>query len=183
MNYLFKWYTNKLTKMPIRTKAITTCVIYGCGDLICQAIEKYYLPTASSLNLPRTIKQASFGLMIAPYFHLQFCIIIPYMFPLTNKLARVKAIVYDQTVATTIFHSLYFLYLDYLIGKTIVKEEIQDKVTTAVSRSWGYWPFVQFFNFSYIPSHFRVQFSNFFGIFWSAYISYVQNVKSKYLNI
>jgi protein Mpv17 len=177
----FKWYTHQLSIMPIRTKCITTFFIYGTGDLICQYMERYQ-DKSRKINPIRALRQATFGFIISPYIHFQFCIALPYLFPTGTNYRVLKMIAYDQTIATTIFHIGYFIWLDLSAGKSFkqMSECLSRKVYTAVTSSWGYWPFIQFFNFSYTPIQFRVQVSNFFGILWSAYISYVQNVKHKH---
>jgi protein Mpv17 len=177
MNAL-KWYTHKLTIMPIGTKCLTSFFIQGCGDQICQYIERYQ-DKNKRINFIRTLRQASFGFIMAPYFHFQFCVFLPYLFPENTKYRAFKMILLDQTIATTLFHTAYFVFLDYASGKSFnqISNCITQKVSTAVTSSWRFWPFIQLFNFTYVPIQFRVQFSNLFGIFWGAYLSYVQNVK------
>ena len=77
-----KWYGSKLDSHPLTTKCITSFITFGCGDLICQTLEKKY-GKLKKYDSIRFLKQASFGVIATPYFHLQFCVIIPYLFPKT----------------------------------------------------------------------------------------------------
>jgi protein Mpv17 len=181
MSAAFSWYNRRLIDKPILTKAITSFCTFGTGDLISQYLE-YYSSGKKKFNFRRFITQASFGFMIAPYFHLQFCKIMPYLFP-PGRFSVLKNIVYDQTIGATIFTSSFFTYLDMMSGKSFPEaiNELKLKLLPTIYDNWKVWPFLMAINFSMVPIQFRVLFSNICGMFWVAYLSYVQNVKSKRL--
>jgi hypothetical protein len=178
MNIL-RSYEKLLNKKPIITKAVTSFCTFGLGDLICQSLEK-----KENINWKRFLIQASFGFMIGPYFHLQFCKIMPYLFPFNKKFSTVKSVAYDQTVGATLFTTMFFSYLDKFNGKSFdqIKEGLKQKLFPTLKDNWKIWPILMAINFSIVPIQYRVLYANFWGMLWVAYLSYVQNVKSKKLH-
>lgn len=173
--FLFRKYNHLLDTRPIITKCCTSFVTFGMGDLISQKIE------GKEFNPKRFFIQASFGFMIASYFHIQFCKIMPFLFPSTSKHAVVKNILYDQLFGAPIFTSCFFLYLDVMGGKSFNQagDELKVKLFPTILDNWKVWPFLMAINFSVVPLAYRVLFANICGMFWSAYLSWVSNVKSK----
>lgn len=181
---VLKWYGNLLETKPIRTKCITTFITFGAGDLLCQYFE---IKSKSKLKYDyiRAFRQASFGFLISPYLHLQFSIIIPYLFPSGKRFTIIKSVIYHQTIVTGILIVAFFIYLDLLSGKSFDQtlKELRIKFFQCLFASWSVWPVLMTINFSIIPVHWRLLFANFCGLFWNGYLSYMQNVQSKNLSI
>jgi hypothetical protein len=177
---LVKRYGKLLEERPIITKCVTSFFTFGMGDLICQYFEKK-LSNRTSWDITRFFKQASLGVCITPYLHLQFAVIMPYLFPNTRKINIIKSVIYDQTIGAVIFTSLFFTYLDLVSGKNLqqIKEELKVKLFPTLKANWTVWPLLMLINFSVVPVPWRVLFANICGMFWGAYLSFVQNVKSK----
>lgn len=177
---IVKRYGQLLEEKPIITKCVTSFFTFGMGDLICQYFEKK-LSSRKHWDSLRTFKQASLGFCITPYLHLQFAIIMPYLFPNTKKINVLKSVVYDQTIGAVIFTTLFFTYLDLAAGKNFeqIIEELKVKLFPTLKANWSVWPFLMLINFSIIPVPWRVLYSNICGMFWGAYLSFVQNNKSK----
>jgi protein Mpv17 len=172
-----------LNDKPIITKAITSFCTFGGGDLICQTLENAS-GGKKGYQFKRYFIQASFGFFFAFYAHTQFCIIMPKLFPPGPVINVVKSVVYDQTVNSVIFTTGFFTYIDFFSGKNKeeIKQEIKTKLWPTLLMNWSIWPFLMAINFSVVPSKYRVLFANINGMFWVAYMSYVQNVKSKNKN-
>jgi protein Mpv17 len=175
-----QWYSDLLIQKPIITKCITSWITFGTGDLICQYLENRG-KKSPQYDWIRYLRQASFGFLIAPYLHLQFCVIMPYLFPSSKKNAVIKSVLYDQTLGATIFTSAFFGYLDLTSGKKLEQtyQELKVKLLPTLFDNWKIWPFLMFVNFAFVPMKYRVLYSNIFGMLWVAYLSYVQNVKAK----
>ena len=171
-------YSHQLEKKPILTKCITSFCTFGLGDLISQYLEKKN--TDKPWEWVRFIRQASFGFVIAPYFHLNYCVISPRFFGGSSK-GVLMSVIYDQTVSVCIFTSLFFTYLDTTSGKSLQQatDELKVKMLPTLLANWKVWPFIMLINFTIIPIPFRVFYTNICGMFWAAYLSYVQNVKAK----
>lgn len=176
MNF-FRWYNKVIEQRPITTKCFTSFITFGCGDLICQQIEKF-TNKEKKFDFMRTIKQGSFGFVVTPYLHLQFCIIMPYLFRGKGLVYTIKNITYDQSIGAPIFTSLFFMYLDMSSGKRFeeAKKELQVKLLPTLIMNWKIWPFLMAINFAFLPIQYRVLYANIMGMFWSAYLSYMQNL-------
>lgn len=175
---MIAWYNKKLIEKPLITKAITSFCTFALGDVICQYLEHHYKGTPYSLN--RAIKQGSFGFFFSPYFHFQFSYFIPKYFPNTKISNVIKSIAWDQTFNAVVFTSCFFAYLDLTNGKGLSNtyEALKSKLWPTLCDNWKVWPFLMAINFSIVPIHWRVMYANIFGMFWAAYLSFVQNVKS-----
>ena len=77
---ILSWYSNLLSKNPYKTKVITSFIIMGAGDVICQLLENKNKKSKNTINLKRTLKQASFAFLLTPYLHFQYNVIIPKYF-------------------------------------------------------------------------------------------------------
>jgi len=76
---MFRSYNDVIHRKPIITKALTQFVIFGAGDVFCQFIEKGQSKKASKkFDEVRSLKQAIFGFVFAPYGHFHFCKVIPF---------------------------------------------------------------------------------------------------------
>ena len=174
---MIKWYSNLLIKKPLTTKCVTSFITFGLGDVICQQLEKNSQP--KQFDIIRVLKQASFGVIVTPYLHLQFNVIIPRFF----GGSIVKTLLYDQTVGATLFAVMFFTYLDTMNGVGL-KESLNNtyiKMPATLIANWKLWPMAQLINFTVVPPHYRVFFANMVGIIWNTYLSYMQNVISKEL--
>lgn len=175
------WYTRMLKEKPFTTKCITSFITFGLGDLICQSIESKYNKEikAKPYDFKRAFKQASFGVFITPYLHIQFNIIMPKLFPKPGYLNLCKLLLYDQTINASIFIFCFFSYIDYFNNvnfRTSLSNTLLKFPPTLIA-NWKLWPAAQFINFTVVPAEYRVFFANIIGIVWNTYLSYVQNSK------
>lgn len=179
---LLRAYGRLLQEKPISTKCITSFVTFGAGDLMCQYFEINYAGK-SKYDLNRAFKQATFGFLVSPYLHLHFSIVMPTLFPATKKYSVVKSLLYDQTIGASVFISLFFGYLDFMSGKSYQQfcDEMKVKFMPTLVANWSVWPAIMLINFTFVPVQWRVLYANIAGMFWNAYLSYVQNVKAKTL--
>ena len=176
---VIEWYTDKLIKKPFITKSITSFFTFGLGDFICQSIEGKLTGSKKSYDLKRILRQACFGFAVTPYFHLQFNIIIPKLFPGSGPLNLVKIIAYDQTIGASLFLIIFFSYMDTMNGVNInqsIKDTFQ-KLPSCMIANWKLWPLAQALNFTIVPPPYRVLFANSVGIIWNTYLSFIQNNK------
>ena len=185
MNFI-RWYTAKLESNPFITKCTTSFITFGLGDLICQSFENKYRDEKDKLksyDFKRFLMQASFGVMITPYLHFQFNVLMPRMFNQTGTLNLVKLIAYDQTINASFFIFCFFTYLD-LVNGVDIKTSLHNtliKYPSTIIANWKLWPAFQIYNFTLAPPAYRVFNANIFGLLWNVYLSYMQNVKGKEL--
>ena len=180
MNFV-NWYTNKLVTSPLITKGITSFIMFGGGDILCQMYFKDQSKKEESLDYKRALKQASFGLAYTPYFHFSFNIMLPGLFNKPGTANLVKLVIFDQTFNSTVFILCFFSYLDFFNGLGIKESLNKTKglfLPTLVD-NWKLWPLAQVINFTIIPPPYRVFFANIVGLFWNFWLSYIQNVRCK----
>jgi hypothetical protein len=172
-------YNDLLIKRPVITKALTGSVIFALGDYLCQEMERRIIKKDKSIaiSFQRIIKQASFGLVAAPYLHLQFNFIIPRLFPEGSRFATVKSVAYAVTISDGLFNLFFFSYMCFVNKKTLKQSihEIPEKYIPVQITNMKVWPFLTGFNFTFIPPNYRVLFDNVLCIFWNIYLSYVEN--------
>jgi hypothetical protein len=173
-------YEVLLKKSPIKTKAATAFLIFGLGDILCQHMENKLLKTNRKFEINRVIKGASFGIVVAPYLHLQFCYIIPTLFQEGTKYFALKSTTYAVIISGSIFNMGYFIYMtlsekyhkkDY----SNLTDEVMKKFVPVQIMNIKIWPFLTGFNFYFMPPHYRVLFDNFASIFWMCYLSYIEH--------
>jgi hypothetical protein len=179
---ILSWYSNLLSKNPYKTKVITSFIIMGAGDVICQLLENKNKKSKNTINLKRTLKQASFAFLLTPYLHFQYNVIIPKYFAV-GKYQILKIILYDQTVNAVVCISAFFLYMDFLNKEGVFNiktdqsnDQFYEKLKVGLIGNYKIWPFASLANFTIIPIHYRVFFANIVGLFWNIYLSYLQNV-------
>jgi hypothetical protein len=179
MNTALSWYSNVLVTRPLISKASSAFVIFGLGDYLCQEMELKILKKPGKIDFKRIFKQSLFGVVVAPYLHLQYCKIIPRLFPGENPASVMKSILYAVTVSDGIFNFSYFTFMSLCNQNTktndsSVMNDIMEKFIPVQMTNMKIWPFLTGFNFYIVPMHFRVLFDNFFCIFWNIYLSYVE---------
>ena len=186
MNFL-SWYTRMLKEKPFSTKSITSFFTFGLGDFICQSVESKFdnksdkaKAAVKPYNWKRIFKQCIFGVIMTPYLHIQYNILIPKFFPNPGALNTAKLLFYDQTVNASVFLLAFFTYMDLLndvdLGTSLKNTYV--KFFPTLIANWKVWPGVQLVNFTFVPPEYRVLFVNVVAIGWNTYLSYVQNVKS-----
>ena len=175
------FYNKCLSSRPLLTKAISGCFVFALGDYLCQKVENHYIfhtPNAQ-IKWKRVLKQASFGFVVAPYLHLQYNILVPWLFPEALRFSTAKAVAYAVTVSDGIFTIVFFSYMNFINGRNM-KEALVDvpkKTVPVMINNLKIWPFLTGFNFTFVPFNFRVLFDNGMCIFWNIYLSYVENTQ------
>lgn len=175
---LLEKYNKCIQKRPILTKSITSFCTFSLGDFMSQRIEIFSNPL-QKYNFIRTMKQGSFGFIVTPYLHMQFCLIMPYLFPGKAILATIKSVTYDQLIGAPIFLTFFFYYLDLSNGLNFQQatEEYKKKFMPTLYMNWTIWPAIMAINFSIVPVPYRVLYANLTGMFWSVYLALKQNAK------
>jgi protein Mpv17 len=85
--------------------------------------------------------------------------------------ARVAA---DQTLfaPTNLF---IFLSSMAIMEGSSPSEKLEKTYTTALTKNWMVWPFVQLINFRFIPLEHRVLLVNVISLGWNCYLSYINS--------
>ena len=180
MSRFLRSYNILIDRHPIKTKSVTCFFIFGIGDYLCQKMEIKY-EIIKEFSVKRCLMQSSFGFIGAPYLHLQYCKIIPRIFPEHTKYSTAKSVLYALTISDGIFNLLFYIYMDLISGKGIERaiKEFKKKYIPTMIANWKVWPILTTFNFTIVPIQLRVLFDNFCCIFWNIYLSFMQNKKDE----
>lgn len=184
-------YNRLLEEHTLITKTITTIILFGLGDILCQLIEKYYFLSITKINFYRMLKMASTGIVLGPYVHFNMCILIPYFWPdMNNTYDFIVSVAYDVIISGGIFNYVFFLFMflqsipseEYnkrSIWSIVSDKVLIDKFIEVEINDIKIWPFLVAFNFFFIPMQYRVLVDNFFCIFWNIYLSFIENNTSE----
>lgn len=142
-------------------------------------------------DLSRTQKMAFFGLVFAgPTLHIWYSNILPKLanrifsyeilkpYSTINKKV-VCSVFLDQTVFTSFNLIFFFMFMDYVDSRNIIKswKNCKKKFTSTIYANWKLWPIAQLINLSFIPIQYRVLYVNLVGVFWNCFLSYSQYKK------
>lgn len=182
----FQWYSEKLETHPILTKAITSGIISGSADLICQAIS--YKKRAAeneeeelTFDLARTGRFTFMGsAFVAPIVHNWYGL-LGSRIPGNSLSAILKRLFCDQILFAPLFIPSFMTTLFTLEGQDmnsilpVLKRDVPDVVVS----NWTLWIPAMFVNFAYIPLQWQVLYSNCVGLVWNIYVSWKTQEESK----
>eukprot|EP00754_Rhynchopus_humris_P004060 Rhum_TRINITY_DN1208_c0_g1::Rhum_TRINITY_DN1208_c0_g1_i1::g.3698::m.3698/K13348/MPV17; protein Mpv17 len=172
------WYSRLNARHPLRVKAITTAVMFGLGDVLCQTIEHAEYDTL------RTARMASIGMLwTGPVLHFYFLRLSQ---PPFASLSPLLLTVFDQAVGAVCLTTSFFFLMGSLQGALAGSSNpvadgiavVTDELVPTMLSNWCIWPLLNFVSFSYVPVQYRVLWTSFWGVFWNAYLSYRANLRS-----
>ncbi|KAF0695243.1 Aste57867_13935 [Aphanomyces stellatus] len=175
---LWQQYMHLLEKYPLTTKALTSSVIAGTGDVLCQTAFE-----SKPFDVQRFATFTALGgVFIAPTLHVWYGFLNRAITG-TAKAAVASRLVLDQFVFAPTFMASFFGVLLVVTpsdpaseGDSLAKR-FQDKLNRdwwpAVQTNWVVWIPAQLCNFALVPPALQVLFSNVIGLFWNAYMSYI----------
>ena len=65
-------------------------------------------------------------------------------------------------------------------GPNDVMSKLQSKFIGTLFASLKFWPCVNIINFAFVPVEYRVLYNNMLSLFWSGYLSYINNIGRKW---
>jgi len=161
-------YNRMLEQHPVLTKATTSTVLIGVGDVLCQlAFEGH------GFDFGRLFRACLLGgLYVGPSLHVWYNFV--------NKLApgvgagpALRRLVLDQGLFAPCAVAIYVTLLLILEGRA---EEVLPKLSadfwTMLRSNWVLWIPAQALNFRYVPLQHRVLFSNCVALLWNTYLSF-----------
>ncbi|CAL0331033.1 unnamed protein product [Lupinus luteus] len=196
---VWKWYQNSLSLHPVKTQVISSCVLWGVGDITAQFIThhaslssktKKHLQLSESdvkfmINWRRVAVTSMFGAgFVGPVGHFwyegldKFIRLKLHLMP-TSAHAIATKVAMDGMIFGPVHLFVFFSYMGLCSGKTIpqVKEELKKNFLPALILEGGVWPFVQVFNFRYVPVKYQLLYVNLFCLVDSAFLSWLEQQK------
>jgi len=168
------WYSTKLDTHPIITKSLTSGLISGGGDFVCQALTQSGKETVGSdkeeFDIQRTGRFAALGAFwVGPALHYWYNILFR---ALPNHV--VARVVLDQSVFAPISCTTFLSILWTWEGEKLstLGTRLQNNIPSIVVANWVLWIPAQMINFKFVRVEYQVLFSNAVALIWNAYLSY-----------
>ncbi|KAF7989007.1 hypothetical protein HCN44_007317 [Aphidius gifuensis] len=164
-------YFSRLYTDPIKTKAITSCVLATSGNYVAQKIMG-----AKKLNDDTLLAFGLFGLFFGgpvPHYFYKY---IPQI--VKNPLG---ILLIERLIYTPLFQSLSLYMLSILEGKTHDDSysNLKKMYLPILMANWKYLTLLQFINIKYVPPMLRVLVVNLIGFLWTIYLA---NAREKKMN-
>ncbi|XP_031849698.1 peroxisomal membrane protein 2 [Nomia melanderi] len=156
--YFERLYTN-----PVRTKALTSCIIASLGNYVSQKIAGAKVTNGDSL-----LAFALFGLFFGgPVPHYFYSYIYPFV---RNPLGL---LLIDRCLYTPCFQALSLYMLSIFEGNTHndACKQMKKLYWPILNANLKYITLIQFINLKYVPPVLRVFVMNIIGFFWIIYLA------------
>lgn len=96
---------------------------------------------------------------------------------LRNKnLEMVARVAVDQTLFAPTSLFVFLSSMSVMEGSSL-PEKLETSYTTALTRNWMVWPFVQLVNFRFVPLEHRIILVNVVLLGWNSYLSYINSIQ------
>ena len=181
------WYAKKLDTNPLITKCVTSGIVAGSGDLICQYIIHWKQGNrdgGETSFVPDWIRTGRFSLLgfglIAPVVHHWYGFLMTKL-PGNTITAAFQRLFCEQILFAPLFIPTFMTSLMMLEGKDIssISSILEREAPAVVVSNWSLWIPAMFINFRFIPAPWQVLYSNCVGLIWNAYLSWKTQVDIK----
>jgi protein Mpv17 len=193
MASFFKLWKKSAASRPYITIATTEFVLASTGDALAQTMVHYEIfssekknthnPGDSWYSLERTIRFAFCAASLSP-ISFRWHKFLDKRFPLLNlkpnvsKLSQMKPVAKRVASDQLIFEPFLYIALFTQLGvfenrdASEIKHKLVSVAFPAYLTGLTLFPFIQAFNFAFVPLVLRVPFSSTFDIFWDTYLSW-----------
>jgi len=176
-------YDAALEAYPIATKAITSGVIVGGGDVLCQVAfesdRKFDFRRAAIMSFLGTA-------LLAPTLHCWYGFlgsIVPRLVPssLSGQAAKVTGtlmrVTLDQFTFAPCFVATFMSSVILLEGRGMgaVVDSLSKDWWGAICVNWLLWIPAQMITFAFVPLKFQVLWVNMVGLVWNSYLSFASH--------
>ena len=181
------WYAKKLESHPLITKCITSGIISGSADLICQYIVHSDKQSQSEEKIDTSkgddnfavdwIRTGRFSLrgfgLVAPVVHNWYGFLMTRI-PGQSTTNVLKRLFCDQVLFAPIFISTFMTSLMALEGNDLrqARRVLERDLAKIVVTNWGLWVPAMYLNFRFVPVQWQVLYSNCVGLVWNIYLSW-----------
>jgi hypothetical protein len=192
------WYVKKLDTHPITTKCVSSGLISGSGDLLCQSIianKRKETSTKNDFDWIRTLRFTILGsFLVAPTVHLWYGMLMRRI-PGTGVSAIARRLICDQGLFAPLFTPTFIASLTVLehlsspLGQNHkldndknnhhnsdlnahLTDRFKNDVPDAILVGWSMWIPSMAIMFAVVPGKFQVLYSNCIGFVWNAYLSW-----------
>jgi len=191
---LWNAYTRSLEKRPLLTKATAASAIFFCSDSVTQYVSS--TPDLFRWDASRALAGASFGIVATSWLHYWWGFLewlLARRLPVsTHRLANAATkVVLDQALGAPVYIYSYYVLTNFFQQVTLERYREVWKETNArasemllptMLQHWRLWVPVHSFNFYFVPLHHRVLVQNTILMFWSGYLSHLNNQKAQLMS-
>lgn len=189
---LLRRYNKWNEKSPFIAIPVSTGIILGSGDLLCQTLERFQAKKQADdpavvkkrelvpYSPIRCLRMAGYGTFcFGPFCAMWYTRWLPAMVPMkeASLVPVAKKVALDETLQSW-FYYLSFLYVMTLLegkGHDEAVGKLQKDFWTCYKTDLCIWPFVQFGNFWFVPPHMQALVVSIVSVFWGCFLSSVQN--------
>uniref|UniRef100_B4N588 GK19158 n=2 Tax=Drosophila willistoni TaxID=7260 RepID=B4N588_DROWI len=165
-------------KYLIVTNILGSGILLVIGDMVTQQLE--YLAQNYPFDYHRSGQMLITGLILGPIQHL-FYNLLDHILPESTHIVTLKKIFWDQLLMSPIYLFGFFYLTSLLEGRSF--EESNDEIKEKFLYTWMMdciiWPAVQYFNFRYLKSVYRVAFTNITNCLYIVLLSYIKHDMGK----
>ncbi|KAF2904138.1 hypothetical protein ILUMI_02027 [Ignelater luminosus] len=162
------FYFDQLFNHPIRTKAISCCVIATAGNLVSQ-----YISGCKELSHNSLVAYGVYGLIFGGTLPHYFYGWLERTVPEDASFNVIKKLVLERLV----YSPLYIAFTLYVIARLEGKDhktairQLEALYWSVLTSSWKYLTLIQFINLQFVPPMLRVLIVNLVGFFWTIYVA------------
>ncbi|EFH67977.1 hypothetical protein ARALYDRAFT_474411 [Arabidopsis lyrata subsp. lyrata] len=171
-------YEEALKQNPVLAKMVISGVVYSVGDWIAQCYEGKPL---FEIDRARTLRSGLVGFTLhgsLSHFYYQFC---EELFPFQDWWVVPVKVVFDQTVWSAIWNSIYFTVLGFLRFESPLSifKELKATFLPMLTAGWKLWPFAHLITYGLVPVEQRLLWVDCVELIWVTILSTYSNEKSE----
>lgn len=177
---LHNWhaYEEALKSNPILAKMMISGIVYSIGDWIGQCVEGKPVLEFSRVRLLRSglVGFCLHGSLSHHYYH-----VCEYLFPFQGWWVVPVKVLFDQTVWSAIWNSIYFITLGLLRFESPARifKDLRDTFFPLLTAGWKLWPFAHLITYGLVPVEQRLLWVDCVEILWVTILSVFANEKSQ----
>ncbi|CAH9077862.1 unnamed protein product [Cuscuta epithymum] len=165
-----------LDSRPILTKSLSSSLIYAAADSTSQMIT---MSSSDSLDIIRTLRMASFGLIIlGPAQHVWFNF-LGRILPRQDVVTSLKKLVMGQLVLGPFITGTFFSFNAVLQGESgnEIAARLKRDLLPTLMNGLMFWPLCDFLTYKAIPVHLQPLMNSSFAYLWTIYLTYMASLK------
>lgn len=170
-NYMF-------VKHLLITNTVSSGILMAMGDAIQQDIEYKNQLKTKRFDYDRMGRMFWVGILLGPLHHVYYEY-VDRIWPGSTMRDVRKKIYADQFIASPLTIVFFFYGMGYLEKKNLQHstDELVDKFGWVYLVDWVFWPPVQFVNFYFLPSKYRLLYINVATMLFDIFLSKIKHSK------
>lgn len=158
------------------TNSITSGGCMAIGDLFQQEFDFQSKLIPERYDWARAGRMFIVGVLLGPFHHYYY-IYLDKVLPKTDMKTISVKIVCDQAFVSPASLVIFFYAMGALEKKPMQTstEEIKSKLKYVYLGDCLFWPPIQFINFYYLPTHYRVFYTNVATVIFNVFLSYMKH--------